>query len=248
MLTELGVPHGFTTRVGGISQGVFSTLNFGNPMDLPPSERDPGENIAQNFRRVLEELGVASRVVAQVHQVHGGRAVEASEGEAKPDTRADAIVTADPAIMAAVRVADCAPVLLACESGKLVAAVHAGWRGVIAGVLPAAMDLLRSRGAARVVACVGPCLSVGNFEVGEEVVRAFRDCFGPGTPHVRTGAREGKWMLDIKQALGEQARTAGAAAVEVLQHCTYADEASFFSHRRDRGVTGRMVGLIGVRP
>ncbi|MCC6677945.1 MAG: peptidoglycan editing factor PgeF [Phycisphaerales bacterium] len=248
------MPHGFSTRAGGVSGGPFESLNFGNPAELAAERKDPPENIRANFGRLLAVIGAGGRRVVQVHQVHGAgvRVVRAGE-ERGPGAlpRADAIVTDDAGAMVCIRVADCAPVLMASADGRVVAAVHAGWRGVIEGVGPAAVEAMRGLGAERIVAAIGPCISAAHFEVGPEVVAEFRRVLGAGAPVLEhrdaEAARAGKAFIDLKEALRIQLREAGVAEVEVLPHCTVAEAGLFFSHRRERGVTGRMVGVIGPR-
>ncbi len=253
------VPHAFTTRRGGVSAGVFSSLNFGNPMHLPPGEKDPVSNIRANFGLVLRALGVPGRRVDQVYQVHAGAAHVFRPGapsrnatpEGELDFRADALVTDDPSRMLCVRVADCAPVLLADEPGRIVAAVHAGWRGVVAGVVREGVRRMRELGAGPIAAAVGPCIGPGAFEVGPEVVEAMHATLAaraPVLPHPDAAAREqGKAMLDLAGAIHAQLEDAGVERVDVIRRCTVAEPDEFFSHRRDAGVTGRMGAFIGPR-
>lgn len=245
-----GVPHAFTTRRGGLSSGLFSSLNFGNPGDLPAHERDPISTIRANQAVTLHSLGVPSRALVEVHQVHGAAVHIVLPGQpAHPtpsDTKADAIVTNDPSRMIAVRVADCAPILLSSLDGTIVAAVHAGWRGVISGVLPASIAAMRSLGASDIAAAIGPCIGAANFEVGPEVVAEFSRVF----PHLPALAlphpsSPGKFYIDIKAALAEQLRMASVASTHIMPHCTVDQADLFFSHRRDAGRTGRMMALIG---
>lgn len=252
------VPHAFSTRVGGVSPQPFDSLNFGNPGDLPPSvARDPVARIAENFRLVLGASGVPNRRIVQVHQVHG-LAVEVARLTADRwpapghnDPKADAIVTDDPDCMIAVRVADCCPVLLSSGDGRVVSAVHAGWRGTVAGVLSRAVETMRAIGATELRAAIGPCISARNFEVGPEVEADFASTFGkgryiqPSTDPARAAA--GKFHADIPGALHHQLLEAGVSKIDVIGLCTYERADLFFSHRRDRGVTGRMIGLIGPR-
>lgn len=258
ILTRAGVPHGFTTRLGGISLTPFASLNFGNPGELPPGvARDPKTNIAENFRRVLATIGADRRRVVQVHQVHGAGVLVAERGEAGGQTagaidwgevKADAIVTDDPGCVLAVRVADCCPVLLASGDGAVVAAVHAGWRGVISGVAPAAIRAMRELGAQNIIAAIGPCISADHFEVGPEVIAEFQRVFGAGTAAVRPIRTDsGKALVDLKGSLAQQLRECGVGRVETLPHCTVRDAELFFSHRRESGVTGRMAAVIGAR-
>lgn len=253
-LARVGVPHGFSTRVGGVSAGAFESLNFGNPGELPPGvARDPKANIEENFRRALAAAGCPGRRILQVLQVHGPDVHIHRPGAAGPpvvwgDVKADALATDDPGVVLAVRIADCCPVLLASADGRAVAAVHAGWRGVVAGVLPRAIGALRALSDARIVAAIGPCISAEHFEVGAEVAAEFHAAF-PGRsgrivlPHPAAG----KARIDLKLALALQLEAAGVADHDARPECTVARPDLFFSHRRDRGVSGRMVGLIGPR-
>lgn len=261
-LTVLRVPHAFSTRIGGYSVGPFASLNFGNPGDLERERRDPPSNIAANTRLVLDAIGAPGREVVQVYQVHGEqvRVVRRGGPTHEPewngnDTKADAIVTNDPGRILAIRTADCAPVLLSTRDGRIVGTAHAGWRGVVAGVATETVRAMRELAGepdAEIIAAVGPCIGFGAFEVGPEVATEFRRVFGDATAHVRPReAHPGKFLVDLKGALCEQLSRAGVPIVDVLPHCTVTttDEASgmplFFSHRRDRGLTGRMVAMIG---
>lgn len=253
-LARLGVPHGFSTRVGGVSAGPFESLNFGNPGELPPGvARDPKANIEENFRRALAAAGCPGRRILQVHQVHGPDVHTHRPGMGGPavvwgDVKADALATDDPDVVLAVRIADCCPVLLASADGRAVAAVHAGWRGVVAGVLPRAIEALRVLSDARIVAAVGPCIAAPNFEVGAEVAAEFRAAFpGRADALVLPHPTPGKARIDLKLALAMQLKDAGVSPFDVRPECTVARPDLFFSHRRDRGVSGRMVGLIGPR-
>ena len=251
-LSALGVPHAFSTRIGGVSPPPFDTLNFGNPSDIPREHRDPAANIRANFALVRTALECTERAVVEVHQVHSGSVHTVRAGlPAHPtpsDTKADAIVTDDPTRLIAVRVADCTPILLASDDGRTVAAVHAGWRGVIARVLPAAVKAMRELGATRIHAAIGPCIGPRNFQVGPEVAREFHAAFGPQTPHVRDDpAHPGRSLVDLQGALGEQLATAHVDKVDVLELCTVDRADLFYSHRRDHGKTGRMIGIIGTR-
>ncbi|MBS0196949.1 MAG: peptidoglycan editing factor PgeF [Planctomycetes bacterium] len=244
------VPHAFSTRVGGISRGIFSSLNFGNPGDLAPHERDTPDSIARNIDLVLNAINAPGRELVQVHQVHGGDILLVRPGQpahASPDTtKADAIVTDDPTRILAVRVADCAPILLASRDGRVVAAVHAGWRGVIAGIAPRAIAAMRTLGASDISAAVGPCLCADNFEIADDVARQFRAAFPDHADILRPGARPGKFQLDMKKAIERQLANDGSVSeISVLPHCTAGAPDLFFSHRRDAGRTGRMIGIIG---
>lgn len=249
-----GAPHAFSTRVGGVSAGVFDSLNFGNPGELPAGvARDPRDAIEENFRRTLDAMGCAGRRIVQVHQVHGNVVhVEPEAPRANAivwgDVKADAIVTSDPGCVVAVRVADCCPVLLASHDGRVVGAVHAGWRGVVLGAVTRAIEAMRTLGAERISAAIGPCISGGAFEVGPEVREEFVRAFG-GEGFSRAGGpeRPGKFDIDLKAALAHELRVRGVSEIDTRAECTVGRPDLFFSHRRDKGVTGRMIGAVGPR-
>jgi len=252
------VPHAFSTRVGGCSPPPFESLNFGNPGDLPPHiARDPIDRIQRNFALVLSQLNIPDRALVQVHQVHGNSVQTVSQGRPEhagwpapgyPDPKADAIVTDDPRLALAVRVADCCPILLACETGRVVAAVHAGWRGTVAGVLTNTVSAMRTLGARKIHAAIGPCISARHFEVGPEVAREFAGAFpghaflSPSPDPART--TQGKSHADIPAALRHQLQLAQIDHIDTIDLCTFGRPDLFFSHRRDQGITGRMIGLI----
>jgi hypothetical protein len=245
VLEAAGVPHAFSTRIGGVSAAPFDSLNLGNPngYDL----RDPDENLAENYRRLFVAAGCAGREWCRVHQVHGATIAGARRGEPfDRHQKADAIVGDDPERALTVRVADCVPVLLATADGRAVAAVHAGWRGVVAGVVPAAAAAVRAvrAEAMNVLAAIGPSIGASAFEVGPEVLVAFAGLFGGAAIVERRP--DGKGLVDLRRAIHLQLREAGLAdeQIDSTDRCTYRDADEFFSHRRDRGLTGRMAAVI----
>lgn len=246
------VPHAFTTRVGGVSAGVFSSLNFGNPGDLPAAQRDPASNIAANFECALGEINCMGREVVEVYQVHGPVVHTVRPGRpAHPtphDTRADAIVTDDASRVLVIRTADCAPVLLASVDGRIVAAVHAGWRGVLAGIVPNTVAAMRELGATDIAAAIGPCIGPDAFEVGPQVAADFSRVFGDATPHIRPSPTHAhKFHADIPGAIRQQLLEAGIVRTDDLKMCTVTRSDLFYSHRRDNRVTGRMAALIACK-
>ena len=285
LLVAAGAPHAFSTRIGGVSPEPFGSLNLGNPSGR--SVQDTPENIRENYRRLLDAAGFGGQVLTRVSQVHGARVVEAESAQ-KSSVEADAIVTSDVHCAASVRVADCVPVLLASRDGRRVAAVHAGWRGVVAGVVMRAVERLCAGGfsPAEIVAAVGPCIGFDAFEIGAEVVEQFTRVWGERTP-VRPShgitmfpqkrevpeyrdhglesravkdsqpdtlageipgrlAGSGKYLLDLRRIIEMQLLAGGVLAegIDISDRCTHRDAEEFYSHRRDRGLTGRMAAVI----
>jgi len=230
---------------------MFATLNFGNPGELPLDDRDSADNIARNYRRLLAVTGATGRRLTEVHQVHGGDADVLTPDNPRDDNardpRADAIVTNDPTVVLAIRTADCLPLLLASEDGTVVAAVHAGWRGIVAGVIPNAVAAMVRLGATGIVGAIGPCIGGEAFEVGEEVATQFEKTFTPDTLVVLRRPHWPKPHIDLKRAAFLQlAASPGAAGAQVLPNCTVSEPDLFFSHRRDNGRTGRMASVIAA--
>jgi purine-nucleoside/S-methyl-5'-thioadenosine phosphorylase / adenosine deaminase len=243
-LEAIGVPHAFSTRLGGISPAPFDSLNLGNPNGCPI--QDDRGRIEANYARLLAAADCPRRDMIHVHQVHANQV--ALVQESKPfdvSLKADALVSTDPQRTISVRVADCVPVLIAREDGKKVAAVHAGWRGIVAGVIPAT---LRQMSGAPLVAAVGPCIGFNAFEVGPEVLAEFEKIFGSAAPIRRDPS--GKGRADLAAAAKLQLLAGGLCEdrIDCAGLCTFANPGEFFSHRRDHGATGRMAALIAPAP
>jgi YfiH family protein len=227
--------HGFTTREGGISQGAFRSLN------LSATVGDDPVLVRENWDRVRAATGLS---FARVRQVHGCRVVEV-EGGTEPLEEADAVTTAVPGVAACVSVADCVPVLLADPRSGAVAAIHAGWRGTIDGAASAGVRSLVDRYGALpgdLLAAIGPGIGPCCFEVSRDLAVRFRDELGPVTATARDhGSRVDLWRAN--EVLLRRAGVPGQR-IETLGRCTSCEESTFFSHRRDRGVTGRQVAFI----
>ena len=248
LLAAAGAPQAFSTRIGGVSTAPFDSLNLGNPSGQ--AIQDSSEHIRENYRRLLRAAGIGRQVLTRVSQVHGTRVIEATrETGQNPAVEADAIVTSDNQCAASVRVADCVPVLLTSRDGRRVAAVHAGWRGVVAGVVSQAVERLCGTAyrPGGLLAAVGPCIGFDAFEVGPEVLEQFVRIWGADAP-VRPAAN-GKGLVDLRQALKMQLLRLGVPAeqMDISVCCTYRDSGEFYSHRRDRGLTGRMAAVFAPR-
>jgi hypothetical protein len=222
----------FTTRRGGSSTGPYASLNMGATTPGPQPE-----DVRANRRAVEESVGVT---LAFGHQVHGTRVVVAGRAQAPSDAPepADGQVTAARGVAATVMVADCLPVALAGDGA--VAMVHAGWRGLAAGIVGAAVERLREQGAhGPLEAAIGPGAGPCCYEVGEEVHAAFSG-YGASVRHGRN--------LDLKAIAARELERAGVEVVHDAGLCTICSDPSlFFSHRRDHGVTGRQAGLAWLR-
>jgi hypothetical protein len=235
-----GFDHGFTTREGGGSAAPFDALNLGGFVGDDPAR------VAGNWARLERATGLR---FARVKQVHGARAVRADgPTEAlEPVEEADAVLSLAAGVAACVSVADCVPVLLADPETGAVAAVHAGWRGTLAR---AAAEAVRALGAeagapaARLLASVGPSIGPCCYEVSTDLAARFAAELGPAV--VRDGAGP---RLDLWAANAAVLNAAGVSPdrVEVLGRCTSCERATFFSHRRDAGRTGRQVAFIAPR-
>ena len=244
-LRAAAVVHAFSTRIGGISEGPYASLNLGSL--AKGDEGDSNVAVAENFRRLRAALGreQARRVI--VRQVHGGAVWRAPAAPLRPEEapEADAIVSTEPAHLLTVRVADCVPVLLASRGGAVVAAVHAGWRGLVAGVIGQAVgQLAQMVDVGELVAAVGPHIGAAHFEVGPEVVQAFEHAGLGEAVREHVG---GKAHVDMLEAALMQLEAGGVRRDQVdfdAGLCTFERVGEFFSHRRDAGATGRMAAVI----
>ncbi len=248
LLREVGVIHAFSTRIGGVSVGPFASLNLGSLA----KRTAPDENIlvSENYRRFRRALGAVKLRRVEVNQVHG---CEVWHPPAKPirpadAPQADAMISQSPGAMLTVRTADCVPILLSDLSGRSVAAVHAGWRSVVAGVVSRTINALRKTFNVephQLIAAIGPSIGVDHFEVGEEVASAFEQA---GLSSTIDRSRT-KPHIDLRSAVRQQLLTEGLepANIDTTDRCTYRDADEFFSHRRDNGLTGRMAAIIVAR-
>ncbi|BDG05924.1 peptidoglycan editing factor PgeF [Anaeromyxobacter oryzae] len=226
-------PHGFTTRRGGVSPPPWDALNLGG------SVGDDPVRVAENWRR----LEAATRLLfARVRQVHGARVVHLDVASV-PAEEADAVVSTEAGIAACVSVADCVPVLIADPGSGAVCAVHAGWRGTIAGVAAEAVRALaRISGAppGRLLAAIGPSIGPCCYEVSPDLADRFRAALGPV---VREGPAP---RLDLWASNRRILEAAGVAPerIDSMDRCTACERDTFFSHRRDAGRTGRQMAFI----
>lgn len=218
--------HGFFTRRGGASSGIFLGLNCG------PGSSDQSEAVAINRERAAHALGVESAALAGVRQVHSAEVVRVTAPFAE-QPRADALVTATPGIALTVLTADCQPVLLADPEAQVVGAAHAGWRGALSGVLEATVDAMEALGAhrARIRAVIGPTISQRAYEVGPEFLDAFL-AEDPGYARFFAGGNGDRMHFDLPGFGLHRLRSYGVDEAEWTRHCTYSDAERFYSYRR----------------
>ncbi len=244
ILTSDALParHGFFTRKGGASSGIFAGLNCG------PGSTDLTEIVAINRARVADAMGVAPESLVTVHQVHSADAVHiAAPPVIRP--RADAMVTATPGVVLGVLTADCQPVLFADAQARVIGAAHAGWRGARDGVLEATLAAMEALGAQRshISAVIGPCISQSAYEVGQELFETFTDD-APDTRRFFIAGKGDRMLFDLPGYGLHRLRAAGVGHAEWTRHCTYADPARFFSYRRTTHAGeadyGRLISVI----
>lgn len=235
------VSHGFFGRTGGTSPSPWRGLNTSFTVGDAPAR------VEENLARVRFQIGVGRRALFAAKQVHGARVLEvtaADDPDRVAEEPADALLTSAEGVAVAVRTADCAPILLASDDGTWVAAVHAGWRGAVGGVLEATVSALDERGVppSRLIAAVGPCIGRDAFEVGPEVVeQATRAVELEGL--VRPG-REDRLHLDLAGLVLRVLARAGVSRIEHVAACTASDVDRWFSHRAESGRTGRQMSAI----
>jgi YfiH family protein len=237
-----GVAHGFFGRRGGASSGIFEGLNCGG------GSSDQAEIVAMNRDRVADAIGVSPERLVSVHQVHSATAVTLHERPVERP-RADAIVTNTPGLALAILTADCQPVLFADRNAGVIGAAHAGWRGALDGVLEATIDEMIAAGGARenIHAVIGPTISQRAYEVGQEFLERFLD-EDPDSARFFINGQEGRYLFDLPGYGLMRLRAAGIGSAEWTRHCTYSEEARFYSYRRatHRGEAdyGRLISVI----
>lgn len=229
-----GIQAAVTTRAGGVSRAPWNSMNLGAHVGDDPAA------VAQNRQRLVARLGLPGAPL-WLRQVHGVAVLDASTVEDCASPQADAVWVAQPNRVLAVMIADCLPVLIASRCGNVVAAIHAGWRGLAAGILgetvaavPVAADQL--------VAWLGPAIGPEKFEVGGDVLDAFTSVDRDYREHF-VARDNGKYLADIFALARASLQAAGVRQVSGGGLCTVSDR-RFYSHRRDAGATGRMAALI----
>ncbi|PVH29099.1 peptidoglycan editing factor PgeF [Pararhodobacter oceanensis] len=235
------VRHGFFTRRGGASSGIFAGLNCG------AGSSDQSEVVTINRSRVAQAMDVAPDALVGVHQIHSAdvKVIESAGAQGK----ADAMVSATPGLALGVLTADCMPVLLADADNGVIGAVHAGWRGAISGILEATLEAMVGLGAARdrIAAVIGPCISQRAYEVGPEFLEDFI-ADDPENTRFFAGGKGDRYQFDLPGYGLMRLREAGVGHAEWTRHCTYSDAALFYSFRRSvherEADYGRLISVI----
>lgn len=244
ILTSDAIPfrHGFFTRKGGASSGIFAGLNCG------PGSSDLSGAVQINRARVAEALGLPPTALISLHQVHSADVVHVPETPAAP-VKADGMVTATPGVGLAILTADCQPVLFADPVAQVIGAAHAGWRGAQGGVLEATVDAMVALGAKRanIAATIGPTISQKAYEVGPEFFETFTDD-DPFTQRFFAQGQGDRMLFDLPAYGLHRLRAAGVGQAQWTRHCTYSDPERFFSYRRTTHAGeadyGRLISVI----
>jgi YfiH family protein len=222
---------GISTRHGGVSSQAYQSLNLGVHTDDDPAD------ITQNLSLFCLDLGISPDALARSYQVHGSEIWTTSE--AGYQTGFDAVLTSEQGIFAGVGIADCCPILLADPVRQTAAAIHAGWKGTVAQIVHKTASAMIAGGSnpTDILAYIGPCISLTHFEVGDEVAEQFNH-------KEKRGAR---WHVDLKATNAAQLQELGVTQIEISDYCTVANNDVFYSHRKENGITGRMLAVVGFQ-
>jgi YfiH family protein len=223
-----GLCHAFFTRQGGVSDGVYESLNGGL------GSEDDAANVAENRRRMAEQMGVPPQRLLSAYQIHSPDAVVATgpwQGAARP--RADAIVTRTEGLAIGITAADCGPILLVDPNARVIGAAHAGWKGALTGIVESTVEAMEKLGAERggMVASIGPLIRQHSYEVGGEFVERFIEADAEHAMFFIPSAREGHAMFDLAGFIRMRLENAGVLMIDDIGVDTYSDE-RFYSYRR----------------
>ena len=243
-----GLTHGFFTREGGHSSGLFSSLNCGM------GSGDDRETVQKNRALVAERLGVAPNCLLSAYQEHSAEAalVTGPWPDEAERPRVDGLVTRTPGVALGVLTADCGPVLFADPEARVIGAAHAGWKGALTGITTRTLDLMEAQGArrARITAVIGPTISQAAYEVGPEFPARFTAADPANARFFAASERPGHAMFNLPLYLAHRLAAEGVGTVVNLSLCTFSDERRFFSYRRatHRRETdyGRLISAIAL--
>jgi polyphenol oxidase len=222
-----GLRHAFFSREGGVSEGIYAGLNGGLGSNDDPT------NVAENRRRMAQQMGVTPEHFLSAHQIHSPDVVVATGPWQGDKPRADALITRTEGIALGVTAADCGPILLVDPTARVIGAVHAGWKGALTGVLESTIDAMGKLGAERdgIVAAIGPLIRQPSYEVGPEFVERFLDADAENGMFFLPGERDGHAMFDLAGFIRMRLENAGVLMIDDVGTDTYSDE-RFYSYRR----------------
>lgn len=237
-----GLSHAFLCRTGGVSSGHLATLNMGR------RDEDKPESLEENRKRVADAFRIKADRIFTVSQVHGDRIVIIGDTDAAPEDvremEADAIISDINGISVGVLTADCVPILLFDCKKRVAAAVHAGWKGTALKITSKTVKMMEERFESSpqdIIAAIGPAIGLCCYEVGAQVVTAIGDTNRVSVPY------KDRWRLDLPKANLIQLQGAGIIDIDVLNICTSCRTDLFFSHRGERGETGRQLSFISLK-
>ncbi len=242
------VQHGFFTRLGGVSQAPYDSLNIGL------GSKDDQDAVHENRARVVAAFDRPSDHLLSLYQIHSNKALSVSQPwtEARPE--ADGLVTTTPGLILSALSADCAPLLFADPEARVVAACHAGWKGALYGIIEATLDAMQAKGATlKHIRCViGPCIAHASYEVGADYAETFAREDPDSPPFFSPGISDVKRMFDLPGYSLMRLRRAGVVQCAATGHDTRADATLFFSNRRaflnGESDYGRLISAIMIRP
>lgn len=242
-LKNNGINHAFFTREGGVSTGIYASLNVGQGSD------DITENVLQNRTIVADYMGVALPNLLTVYQVHSSLAIVANEPFSGEKPKADALVTNKPNLALGILTADCGPVLFADHNAGVIGAAHAGWRGALGGIIENTIATMETLGAERrnIIAALGPCIGPKNYEVSEEFRQTFLNEDSTFDHFFHQTNKTDHYLFNLWAFIHHRLQQAGVKA-DGLDLCTYEDEKRFFSYRRkthrNEADYGRQISVI----
>lgn len=244
LLSKAGLRHAFFTRVGGVSSGLYASLNVGS------GSADAPQDVIENRRRAAAHFGLPAEALNTCHQVHSARAeiAERPWGSTRPES--DGVVTSTAGLICGALAADCAPILLADPDAGVVAAAHAGWKGALTGIVDDTVAKMVSLGARRerLLAAVGPCIGKASYEVGLEFLERFIEADRDSAAFFSSGATSEKRQFNLPAFVLARLAAAGVEHAEWVERDTCAEAEHFFSNRRafQRGEAdyGRLLSAI----
>ncbi len=244
----ISYPHGFSTRGGGVSEGIFESLNLGM------TRGDSEENVRENYRRFLNSCGIETDEFVCGNQVHGNTVLTVGKEHARKPYgydelfEADGYVTDEAGVPLVIFTADCVPLLMADEKNGVVAAVHCGWRSTVLDIEKKAVEAMERLGADRqyIRACAGPAIEMCCFEVGEEVIEAVEKLLKWKAAGLFNRKNDGKYMLDLKGVVAQRLAMLGVGVrnIDIIRDCTMCLPDKYWSHRFTGGKRGSQASVI----